>query len=475
MTKFVSVAKPQFELGAIVRLTMLMIILFGVVIAMTPQAQAAAGQLRISRGQIGKEHRIELGKNKSLVIELPADVKEMVVSNPGVVNGVMRSKRRAIIQSTELGEANVLFLNAHGAPIAVIDVTVRQSSKGLEASIRRLVPNSSISVENFNGKLVLSGMAQSADDVNRAVSIAGQFTEKPEDVASVINVRGAQQVMLKVTVAEVQRETVKQLGINLSGSLKVGGLTTSLVTANSLGGVSGVSAPNTLKSGFSLGNLSVDATIRALERRGALRTLAEPTLTAISGAEAEFLAGGEFPIPVGYKDGEITYEFKKFGVELKFTPVVHSGGLISMQVETSVSELNAEGGYVAGNVTIPATKERRAKTSVKLASGSTLAIAGLIEEKHRQRFNEVPGLGKIPILGTLFRSRDFIRSETELLILVTPYLAEAGMKHDFDLPTDRIEFSDDASAYFLGHMEKMYGVGNKENGDLQGSVGFVLD
>jgi len=146
-----------------------------------------------------------------------------------------------------------------------------------------------------------------------------------------------------------------------------------------------------------------------------------------------------------------------------------------LEVETKVSELNAEGGYTSGPVTIPATKERRAKTSVKLGAGSTLALAGLIEEEQRQRFNEVPGLGKIPILGTLFRSRDFIRSETELLILVTPYLTEAGHAQDFTLPTDKFTMADDAEAYFLGHMEKMYGVGGDKNGNLQGSIGFVLD
>lgn len=438
-------------------------------------AFAAAGQLRISPNQIGRQHLVEMGLNKSLVIDLPANVKEMIVSNPGVVGGVMRTKTRAIIQSRELGEANILFLDANGTPIAVVDVSVRRSSKGLESTIARLIPGSQIEVHTMDGKLVLSGRAASADDANKAVTIAGQFVNDIKDVASVIQVDGSQQVMLKVTVAEVQRETVKQLGIDLSTTLSVGGLSTTVVTAPGLGGVSNVVAQNSMKSGFSLGNLSVEATIRALERRGAVRTLAEPTLTALSGTKAEFLAGGEFPIPVAYRDGEITYEFKKFGVDLAFTPTVHTGGQISMEVETSVSELNAEGGYTAGPVNIPATKERKAKTSVKLHSGATLAIAGLIEEKQRQRFNEVPGLGKIPILGTLFRSRDFIRAETELLILVTPYLTAPGKESDFTLPTDQMEMAGDAEAYFLGHMEKMYGVGGDKSGDLQGSIGFVLD
>jgi len=373
------------------------------------------------------------------------------------------------------GETNILFLNENGTPIAVLDVTVQQSSKGLAATIARLVPGSSIQVQTLNSRIVLSGTARSSDDIEKAISIATQFAGSEEAVASVMSVDGAEQVMLKVTIAEVQRETVKQLGIDLSTTLSVGGLSTTLVTAPGLGGASNVVSPNSAKTGFSLGNLSVEATIKALERRGAVRTLAEPVLTAISGAKAEFLAGGEFPVPTGYKDGEVTYTFKPFGVEVVFTPTVHANNIISLEVETKVSELNAEGGYTSGPVTIPATKERRAKTSVKLGAGSTLALAGLIEEEQRQRFNEVPGLGKIPILGTLFRSRDFIRSETELLILVTPYLTEAGHAQDFTLPTDKFTMADDAEAYFLGHMEKMYGVGGDKNGNLQGSIGFVLD
>ena len=451
-------------------LAMVMVLLLGG----TP-ANAAAAQLRVSSNQIGMQQNVEVGLNKSLVIELPADVKEMVVSNPSVARGVMRTKRRAIIQSAGLGDTNILFLSAHGNPIAVVDITVAKSSKTLETTIARLLPGSRIDVHAMDGKLVLSGSAASADDAEKAITIARQFVNNDEDVASVIEVDGSQQVMLKVTVAEVQRETVKQLGIDLSASLSVGGLSTTVVTAPGLGAVSNVVSTNSMKSGFSLGNVSIDATIKALERRGAVRTLAEPTLTALSGATAEFLAGGEFPVPVAYKDGEVTYEFKEFGVNLEFTPKVHTGGQISLEVETKVSELNAEGGYTAGPVNIPATKERKAKTSVRLHTGSTLAIAGLIEEKQRQRFNEVPGLGRIPILGTLFRSRDFIRAETELLILVTPYLTQPGQMADYTLPTDKVHLADDASAYFLGTLEKLYGVGGETDGSLQGSIGFVLD
>lgn len=470
-----SIAAFTSRSSTLMRSAIFLLMFLAITVVITPVTFAAPGILRISSNQIGKEHRVEIGLNKSLVVELPVSAKEVIVSNPGVASALVRTKRRAIIQGVALGETNILFLNDQGMPIAVLDVTVQQSSKGLAATIARLLPGSAIDVDTMNGKIVLSGTVRSDDDMQKAIAIAGQFADGPDTVASVISIDGAQQVMLKVTIAEVQRETVKQLGIDLSTTLSIGGLSTTLISAPGLGGVSNVVSPNSMKSGFSLGNLSVDATIKALERRGAIRLLAEPVLTAISGAKAEFLAGGEFPVPTGFKDGEITYTFKKFGVDLAFTPVVHTNNDISMEIETSVSEINAEGGYTAGPVTIPATKERRAKTSVRLRAGTTLAIAGLIEEKQRQRFNEIPGLGKIPILGTLFRSRDFIRAETELLILVTPYLTESGSVNDYTLPTDKLTMADDAAAYFLGQMEKMYGVGGENEGNLQGSIGFVLD
>lgn len=440
-----------------------------------PQTAMAAATMRVSANQIGQTYAVEVGINKSLIIDLPVSAKEVIVSAPNIANAIVRTQRRAIVQGRMAGDTNILFLDVKGNPIAVLDVTVgAQSDGGLENTLARLLPGSSIQSTMAEDRVVLSGTARSDADVKNAIAIAKQFTNN--DVVSVVEVSGAQQVMLKVIVAEVQRETVKQLGIDLNATLNVGGVSTSLITNHGLGGVSNTVAPNSGKLGFNFGNLSVNATVKALERRGALRTLAEPTLTAYSGKSAEFLAGGEFPIPVGYEDGKVTYEFKKFGVELKFTPTVHSNNDISMDVDTKVTELNAEGGYTAGPVSIPATKERSAKTAVKLPTGSTLAIAGLIEEKTRQRLNELPGLGKVPILGALFRSRDYIRSETELLILVTPYLTAPSHMSDYTLPTDNMEFAGDAETVFLGHMEKLYGVGNGPQGQsLKGGVGFVLD
>jgi pilus assembly protein CpaC len=435
-------------------------------------AAAGASHVRVSAAEIGQTQYLEVGLNKSVIVDLPAHAQEVIVSQPNVASAIMRTQDRAILQGISIGETNIFFLDANGNRIAVLEVAVVQDAAGLSATIGRLVPGSNIEVESFGQRLVLSGTANSGDDVNKAVAIAEQFAGG--DVVSVINVLGAQQVMLKVTVAEVQRETVKQLGIDLDASVSAGGLSTSLINSPGLGGASGVIATNSKTVNIDVGALSIEATLNALERQGALRTLAEPTLTALSGQEAEFLAGGEFPVPVGVDNNQIIFEFKRFGVDLTFTPTVHSDNVISLDVDTTVSELSTEGGFSAGGVTIPATKERTARTSVQLPSGGTLAIAGLMEDKIRQQFNQLPGIGSVPILGALFRSRDFIHSQTELLILVTPYLTEPGVAADYNLPTDNIVFAGDAEAVFLGHLEALYGVG-EGGGNYKGNVGFVLD
>lgn len=432
-----------------------------------------APHVRVSAAEIGQTQHLAVGLNKSVIVDLPRQAEEVIVSEPNVASAIMRTKSRAILQGNTIGETNIIFLDGSGNRISVLEVSVVQDASALAGTLSRLIPGSNIGVDSFGQQLVLSGTANSTDDVEKAIAIAEQFSFG--SVVSVINVLGAQQVMLKVAVAEVQRETVKQLGIDLDASFSAGGLTTSLINSPGLGGASGVVATNTKTVGIDVGPLSIDATLNALERQGALRTLAEPTLTALSGEEAEFLAGGEFPVPVGVDNNQITFEFKRFGVDLKFTPVVHSNNIISLSVETTVSELSTEGGFSAGGVTIPATKERTARTSVQLPSGGTLAIAGLIEDKIRQQFNQLPGIGNVPILGALFRSRDFIHSQTELLILVTPYLTEPGVMADYQLPTDNVVLAGDAEAVFLGHIEALYGIEGTPGGNYQGNVGFVLD
>lgn len=446
--------------------------------AATPGSALEPTHLRISNASYGALNTITLGLNKSVIVDLPADVREVIVSQPLVAATIMRSKRRAIVQGAAVGTTNIFFLDSSGEAISVLDVTIVDSSSGasnameLQQVLAKIIPGSRIQVESFGTRVVLSGTVQSGDDLQKAVTIATQFTGDATAIANVIQVGGTQQVMLKVTVAEVARETVKQLGINLSGSVTIGTTTLTLASQNALGGASGIATNNGV--GLNIpGTVSIDAMLRALERRGSLRTLATPTLTAMSGQPAEFLAGGQFPVPSGVDNGVISFEFKQFGVGLKFTPTVKSNGIIGLIVDTSVSEPTTEGGFTLQGVTIPATRDRQAKTSVELPAGATLAIAGLFQDEVRQQINQMPGVGDIPILGALFRSRDFIRSQTELVILVTPYLAETGRPR---LPSDDYVIATDAEAIFLGRMEQNYAVGSDGfRGGYDGSFGFVLD
>lgn len=438
----------------------------------------AFAQTQISLANYGGTRSIELELNKSMVVDLPGGVAEVIVSQPSVASAIMRTRQRAVIQGIGGGDTNILFLDDRGSTIGVLDIKVikepSQVGAALEAALARVLPGSAIRVESVTlgddtNRVVLTGTVLSAEDSERAEAVAIQFAGDPVNVANILDVAGPQQVMLQVTVAEVSRDTMKQLGINLQGGLSIGSFNASL-------GSSQTPLPNGINAGFTAGGVSISAQLRALEQRGSVRTLAEPILTAMSGQPADFLVGGQIPVLSGVKDnGERTYELKDFGVKLKFTPTVKSNGVIAMQIETEVSELS-ESGFTIGNETIPGFNNRKASTSVELRPGETMAIAGMIQEKLRQQISGLPGLSNIPILGAMFRSREYQRNQTELAIIITPYLS-TPMIGQPRLPTDEFVPASDAEAIFLGRMERNYGVGgnNEMRGGFGGSVGFVLD
>jgi pilus assembly protein CpaC len=437
--------------------------------AFSPAAGHAQQQTQLSISDYGQTRVLEVEMNKSMLLDLPADVSEVIVSRPSVAGAIMRTTRRAIIQGVDGGSTNILFLDNQGRPIAVIDLKVAkersQVGAALEGALARIIPGSAIRVDSVTlggetNRVVLSGTVLSGDDATRAIDIATQFAGGADNVASVIDVAGAQQVMLRVTVSEVQREVAKQLGINLSGTVTIGSASFGFNNQMSELG-------NGVSGSFGLDNLQIDAAVRALEERGALRVLAQPTLTAISGETADFLAGGEIRYLSGYDDdGNPIYQFRDYGVSLEFTPTVKSNGTIGLLVKTGVSEPETD---------LTLTK-REASTSVELPAGTTLAIGGLLDERTSQAIAQLPGLGNIPILGALFRSRDYRTSQTELVILVTPYLVKST-HGPVEIPTDRNVVASDAEAIFLGKLESAYGVGGSASmrGGFNGSVGFVLD
>jgi pilus assembly protein CpaC len=432
---------------------------------------------------------VSLGIGKSIVIDLPREIKDVLVADPKVANAVVRSTQRAYIIGAAVGQTNIVFFDSTGAQIAAYDIAVKRDLNGVRAALKQSLPNSDILIEGVGDGVVLSGSAASPIEAQQAADIAARLVGGSEKVVNSIAVRGRDQVMLKVTLAEVQRSIIKQLGIDLSASMTYG---TTVVKFNNNNPFTANSAPlvagNALTGSFG-STPSVQATLRAMESAGVVRTLAEPNLTAISGESATFISGGEFPIPSGVTcqtttGGGIgqcvqTVSFKKFGISLNFTPVVLTEGRISLRVMTEVSEVSTENALTGGQggTTIPSIKTRRAETTLEIPSGGSMAMAGLIAEQTKQAINGLPGLSQLPVLGTLFRSRDYVNNQTELMVLVTPYVVRAVAQKDLSRPDDGFAAASDPQADLLGSINRIYGVpGRVEKArNYRGTYGFITD
>ena len=435
---------------------------------------------------------VPLGVGKSVVIDLPRDVKDVLVADPKIANAVIRTARRAYIIGSTVGQTNVFFFDQSGQQIAGFDIAVTRDLNGLRAAIRQALPHLDIRVEGLGGGVVLSGNAPSPIEAHTAFDIASRLVDDGRKVVNGITVQGRDQVMLKVTVAEVQRDVIKQLGIDLSGAVGGG---SSVLTFNNTNPFSVLGSPlvstNTITARFN----SINATLRAMERAGVIRTLAEPNLTAISGESSSFLAGGEFPVPSGYTCDPVTrncqyqISWKKFGVGLNFTPIVLGEGRISLKVMTEVSELSTDnqltltqsiGINETTTLTIPSIRTRRAETTVEIPSGGALAMAGMIQEQTKQQINGIPGLMQLPVLGQLFRSRDFVNRQTELVVIVTPYVVRAVAQRNLSRPDDGYADASDPQTILLGRLNRLYGVPKPKDPQAQqsnyrGNVGFILD
>jgi pilus assembly protein CpaC len=419
---------------------------------------------------------VPLGIGKSVAIDLPADIKDVLVADPKIANAVIRSSRRVYIIGVAIGQTSIFFFDGDGKQIAGFDIAITRDLNGVRAALKQMIPDSDIRIEGVGDGVMLSGSAANAAESQQAYDLATRLVGDGAKVVNSITVRTGEQVMLKVTVAEVQRDIIKQLGINLSGSLNYGAATVNFNTDNpfSVNGsaISSSSLTGTWKN--------ISATLRAMDQAGVIRTLAEPNLTAISGETASFLAGGEFPFVKGTSgppDYTPQVEFKKFGVSLTFTPVVLSEGRISLKVMTEISELSSESSLTVSGTTIPSLKTRRVTTTVEIPSGGSLALAGMIQEQTKQAINGIPGLLQVPILGTLFRSRDYLNHQTELMVLVTPYVVHPVAQNQLARPDDGFADPNDPSAVLLGRLNRIYGaVGKKAStSEYRGKFGFILD
>ena len=447
-----------------------------------PVPQAAAD------GQMNARF-LSLGVGKSIVIDLPRDIKDVLVADPKIANAVVRSAQRAYIIGAAVGQTNIVFFDSAGQQIAAYDIAVKRDLNGIRAALKQTLPNSDIQIDGLGDGVILTGTAANPIDAQQAGDLAARLAGGADKVVNSIIVRGRDQVMLKVTVAEVARSIIKQLGIDLSANLTYG---TTVVNFNNINPFTVNNAPlvpgNALSTTFG-GAPTVQATLRAMESAGVVRTLAEPNLTAISGESATFISGGEFPIPTGVTcqtttAGAIgqcvqTVSFKKFGISLNFTPVVLTEGRISLRVMTEVSEISNENSLNGGSggTTIPSIKTRRAETTLEIPSGGSMAMAGLIQDQTKQAIIGLPGLSQLPVLGTLFRSRDYINNQTELMVLVTPYVVRAVAQKDLSRPDDGFASASDPQTELLGTINRIYGVpGRVEPArNYRGAYGFITD
>nr|WP_209602229.1 type II and III secretion system protein family protein [Sinorhizobium kostiense] len=490
----------------------------GITLPMVPTAEAASSSVvRITESGPGVKKRVNLGLNKAVVVDLPADAHDILVADPELADAITRTSRRIYLFGKAVGQTNIFVFGSNGEEIVSLDVAVERDVAGLEANLRRFIPDSDIKVEIVSDNVVLTGSVRTPLDSNRAVDLARAFLKGGEattrnitvqgdngdgdifaearqtsQIVNLLTIEGEDQVTLKVTVAEVSRQVLKQLGFN--GSVSDGESGISYRNPANLGDAVNVFANAAIRG--SIGGTTITSYINAMEQAGVMRTLAEPSLTAISGQEAKFYVGGEFrlagvqEVTADDETGAPTIEREvndvEYGIRLNFKPVVLGAGRISLQIETDVSEPTYEGSVVTGNGwgsarpgipgnTFLGIRRREASTSVELPSGGSIVIAGLVQDNIRQALSGVPGASKIPIIGTLFRSKDFQRNETELVIIATPYLVRPVARSALSRPDDNFNAANDVESFFLGRVNKIYGrpQAGVPVGRYHGNVGFI--
>ena len=487
--------------------------LLGVTVQAAPLSTTDDGSNAAQRGG-GITRQLNLGVGKSVIVDLPRDAAEVVVANPSVANAVVRSSRRLYVIAMAGGQTTVFAMDAQGHQIATIEISVGRDIAELDRILKAAMPGSNIVLRTVNDTIILTGEVDSAGEAQKALDIAIGFVSQanaspagagpaaagaatagaigasgspPASAASsspdgkVINslvIRGKDQVMLKVTVAEVQRQVMKQLGITSS---TVSGSWGKFTQQNGLP----LNLQTLTTGATTFGRGSVQATLTAFERDGVARVLAEPTVTAVSGESAKFTAGGQIPVPqnetcpppgtAGACSIQIIY--MNYGVTLNFTPVVLSGGRILLRVATEVTEEDPQQTFEFQNVNVPGFRTRKNETSVELPSGGSIVSAGLIQVASNQVMNGLPGLMDLPILGQLFRSRDYQRQETELMIIVTPYIAKPVGPNELARPDDGFADASDPQAALLGHVNRIYSTTTNPSliQNFKGRVGFIDD
>ncbi|MEL7213224.1 MAG: type II and III secretion system protein family protein [Pseudomonadota bacterium] len=447
---------------------------------------ASAETLRVLRGAPSTELSVPM--NRAVVVESDVPFAELSIANPGIADISTLSDRTIYVLGKAPGRTSLTLLGADGRLITNVEVRVAPDISEFKERLRQILPGENIEVRTANDGIVLSGTVSSIARLDRALDLANRYA--PERVSNLMTVGGVQQVMLKVRFAEMQRNVSKSLSSSLGFNTNLGSLTGATVGATGTNTRAGLDT-RTVPSGqinegtegalgirFDVAGVEFNYLLQALESKGVVRTLAEPNLTALSGQEAKFLAGGEYPIPVSQEEGVITVEFKPFGVELNFIPRVVDGDLINLTLEAAVSSIDPGNGVVAGGLSIDAFRRREAKTTVEMRDGESFAIAGLLQDDFRDLNGQVPWLGDVPILGALFRSAEYERSQSELVIIVTPHLVTPTRGEALALPTDRVAIPTERELFLFGKTAstpKRGAAGEVAKQDFNGSYGYVMD
>jgi pilus assembly protein CpaC len=424
--------------------------------------------------------RIAVAVNKSAPLMLKGPVRDIVIGNPEVADIVVRASDRVYVLGKTVGETNIFLLGAGGRFVSRIDVSVGLDVDSVRDMLSRLMPDDRIEVNAVGDSLVLSGAVRSDGAAARARDIARRYVKKDENVVVMLQTRTEQQVLIQVRVAEVQKSVLKELGLThtLGNTKFIGG------DARISGSVSKIGLGTEIAATINLSNIldNLSSTFTLLETQGLVRNLAEPNLLAVSGESASMLAGGEYPVPVPDQDG-IKIEYKPFGIGLSFLPVVLDNGRISLKLSTEVSSLSSTnqveiGLSGGGSVTVQSFIVRRASSTIELPSGGSIMIAGLLQNDVVSSLNGVPGVMDLPILGALFRSSSFQRSESELVVLVSALLVKPTDSKGLSLPTDGFVVSSDLDRYLIGRLQDIYvrrPIDRRAAPGPQGPIGYIID
>ena len=444
---------------------------------------AQAETLRVMRGAASSALQVPM--NRAVVVESDTPFAELSIANPGIADISTLSDRTIYVLGKTPGRTTLTLLGADGRLITNVEVQVAPDIAEFKERLRQILPGERIEVRTANDGIVLSGVVSSIAKLDRALDLAERYA--PERVSNLMSVGGTQQVMLKVRFAEMSRSVRKALNgsVDIQGGNSVG---ITGETGTWLDGDNGIGNPievtagmeGGLAIGFNAGAFEVAVLLEALESKGVVRTLAEPNLTALSGQEASFLAGGEYPIPVVGDEGDVTIEYKPFGIELTFTPRVVDGDVINLKLDASVSGIDATNSFNNNGISVAAFRTRQASTTVEMRDGESFAIAGLLQDDFQDLNGQVPWLGDIPVLGALFRSAEYSREQSELVIIITPHLVTPTRGEALALPTDRVRPPTEAQLFLFGqtaapNRPTAGAAGEVAQQDFGGSYGYVME